>query len=783
MQQNERINEGFIFLIEATILYIINSKGDICLINGEEEKIREYKTEEYYSFNNLIFIKDDNNTNYKIYDIAYNTTYIKLNIKPFFKEFAIIKLIALDPIMRDRDVTIKLINDSKIFNIKNNIQYISVVKKDDSTYFRQKVQLTINGNQNIFSLFIYKGQINSINCCYNDENVNNNKYYEILFLSKEINYLPSDINVSRFRIDNFDKFKCTNRIRFNVMNIQQDKNIYNYNSNISSLEIIYLINEKNQKIKYGVFDIDSFKENILINYQIDSEMKKFVDDFWDGYQLILRTSKNTKKYYNSKTNKMDKDLYNKLKIKTNLSIYKYTKSSLDNEETFLFFRNHIFFLFLDYLKYEPIWEQYSVYFDLVATIQDKRYENYDKIRILTEFILKTKDYNEIPTFVDIRDLDSNDAYSLAIHLQREIISNITEKSYIYYPVLQFNSKILKILPDGLWDSVNTKLRSIFNETLRDEYAYTISLEDLEDTKSHLLQIQEDFFFTFPKNNFLKIFGLYSHWTKITLINQNKLCKNLYDFKDESNEDYAFSINMVFGHERMGHAKEAIVNPLIESPYIYFNKDFHKDYILKENISYKVGESGRMLESFISSKTLVKFMKLNKCFGNYLNYKYFIGDFSEINNQAIIEFKKTELYNWIRCKMAFFILFKILVVLIILIIMRFVLNFFKMEKSIINLIILLLLLSMAFYFASRWIKKSYEKYSEPYNYEIYDSIDLANNDDTDDEEKPENMLIYPDDYPFASESFLGMYFPFLQFKENKIRRKLRKYLNLSMKNVN
>ena len=57
-----------------------------------------------------------------------------------------------------------------------------------------------------------------------DENVNNNKYYEILFLSKEINYLPSDINVSRFRIDNFDKFKCTNRIRFNVIEITSVKN-------------------------------------------------------------------------------------------------------------------------------------------------------------------------------------------------------------------------------------------------------------------------------------------------------------------------------------------------------------------------------------------------------------------------------------------------------------------------------------------------------------------------------------------------------------------------------
>ena len=36
MDQN-RI-EGFVFFVEVSILYIIDSIGNICLINGEEEK-------------------------------------------------------------------------------------------------------------------------------------------------------------------------------------------------------------------------------------------------------------------------------------------------------------------------------------------------------------------------------------------------------------------------------------------------------------------------------------------------------------------------------------------------------------------------------------------------------------------------------------------------------------------------------------------------------------------------------------------------------------------------
>ena len=44
-----------------------------------------------------------------------------------------------------------------------------------------------------------------------------------------------------------------------------------------------------------------------------------------------------------------------------------------------------------------------------------------------------------------------------------------------------------------------------------------------------------------------------------------------------------------------------------------------------------------------------------------------------------------------------------------------------------------------------------------------------------EEKEERFLIFPDDYPFESETFLGRHFPFLEFRKNKIRKKLRKYI--------
>jgi hypothetical protein len=66
-----------------------------------------------------------------------NTTYNLLKEKAFFKHFAIIKFIALDQLNAEKDIKIKVISnsDEKIYQIKRNIQFVSLLRNDDSTYF------------------------------------------------------------------------------------------------------------------------------------------------------------------------------------------------------------------------------------------------------------------------------------------------------------------------------------------------------------------------------------------------------------------------------------------------------------------------------------------------------------------------------------------------------------------------------------------------------------------------------------------------------------------------
>ena len=157
----------------------------------------------------------------------------------------------------------------------------------------------------------------------------------------------------------------------------------------------------------------------------------------------------------------------------------------------------------------------------------------------------------------------------------------------------------------------------------------------------------------------------------------------------------------------------------------------------------------------------------------MDIKYFIKDFSEINAKAILEFKKTNLYLKAQNKMKFYLSFEILLFLVISI--YFLIRLIGMEMTLTNLLIVLTLL-LSLYFFIGFIKKNYDKYSEPYKYdELFNDTDIIN-----DNKGKEKRLIYPDDYPFESETFMGRYFPFLQFKEKKIRRRFDKYSELSMK---
>ena len=773
----ENAISGLVFFIEVTALYILNYDGNICVINGEENQIKKFKLKEYYEIKNLYYILK-NDRNYFLYDITKDTSFKKTNPIISLKNYSIVKFIILDKIIKETNPKIKIIGNpiKQIYQIKEHFQFASILKNCTSNYFLQSFQLIINGNSKSFKFFMYKKQINTINCSLKEDELNNNKSFEVIFLSKKKENLPEEIEISNYKIKDYDIFNCTNRIRFNIMNIKNDRKLDKYNSQVSSLEIIYLVNDNKKKIKYGVFDLNSIKEVFSTDYIVDNSVLNFVNDFWNNYKRndFKTKPKKIKSYYNEKTNNLqstgNKDRKFKLLNDKNIIISKYYKNSLDNEEKYLYFRNCFFYWFIYYVidKFTTLsYPKYvDMFFDLLEQMELNKYSNYDKIRILNEFMHIIFNYDLFPTLLDINTLDEENPYYLAIELQKEIIYHLTEESLIFYPILQFNSKIIKILPDNYLSYLKLKLLSKIIK-IKEEYAYTISLEDIEDMKSHLLSLQEPFFFVLETANELSFNGMYNVGNKITTINQYVLCKNINSATSiEEKKDYSFSLNMIFSHERMGHGKEITSNPEIESPIIFFNKNFEKDYILKYEENY-AGESGRIFENFISGEILIKVMKKIKKFGKFLNYKYFIKDNEEINKQAILLFQETDICSQVKCKTKIIILKKLIFFIYILVLLLcFKLNVMNLSfNKIIILFLIILLLAL-----SKLMFKDYQKLKEPYKFndELYDINHNKN-------EKDEDKLIYPDDYPMKRENFLEAIFPCFQYRKNKIRRKLKKYM--------
>ena len=761
---------GFVFFIEATILYIIDNCGNICLINGTEDQIKQFSEKEYYKIQHLDFLKKDNR-NYYIYDMKHKTSFHDEN-SDFLKNFSIIKFIILDEldeIILKKNPKVELDNSNEIiYHIHSKIQYFTVLKKDKSSYFSQPFKLIMNNNAKIFYTFLYKEQMNIIYCCLQDENINENKSYELLFLSKDKNNLPNNVIVSGFELQEYDIFKCTNRKRFNIMNVKEDKTIYKYNSDLSSFEVIYLIDENNQKTKYGTFDINSFNEIVLQDYILDIDILLFVNKFWYDYDKTKMDNENYNREYYKKKYNLYKSIKNfndeLLRKKENFILSLFKKESLDNNHNFNCFRNYCFFIFFEYLFKKDIFKHnINKFFSLLDGLKNSGYSLYNKIRILSGFVTICLEHNVFPTLIDVNDLDNDNPYNLAIQLQKKIILNMRENSNIFYPLLQMNSKILKILPDNLWDYLMEKIKSIFNKKKIENYGYTISLEDINEMKSHLLALEEDFFFIIQDVNELNFFGMYSCYSKLTTINQYLLYNEINSISSyDEKKDYAFSMNIIFSHERLGHAKENSCNPQINSPNICFNINFQRTTIYSDDGNKKIGESGILLESFISNKILIKTLKDVKKFGKYLDYNYFIGDFKEINEEAINRFKETKDYFEVKYEITQFI------VGIIIIYLSFVSLLYTKELLSINIyqfiiIILTLILLLL-------IIHSFKEYKEPYKYDhLFDIID---------EGKEQIRYIFPDDYPMESESFLGRHFPFLQIKKNKIRKKMKNYLMLS-----
>ena len=760
---NESSISGLIFLIEITSFFLLDENLEICVVEGKEEEISKFKENNTYKIDNLEKLGLDQRHYYK-YRIKENVTKFDNSDTMKNKNYAIIKLIALDAIQSNANPILQINNKS--FKIAEKVQFIPVEIEDESTYTLIPFELSIHGINKTYNFFIYKREINIIYLGLKNDSIKANKSYEIIYLSKDPKFLPKEIRVSDYLIKECDKFSCENRIRFNVINVKKDKQLYCFNDDVTSYEIIYLINEKNEINKYGVFNISSCKKVELNNYIIKQNSDK-LQKFYDNYKRNSYTdADDIYKYYNDQTNLLNID-ENEKKLffdEGNINLCLYKKESLNQNNVYEYFRNLFFFLFFSIIKKNSKYRKFNEYFDFLDKI--KGYDNYTKIKLLSGFINMVKNYNIIPSFVDIKHLKDDNPYYLAMQLQKDIISNFTEKSNIFYPILQFNSKILEILPDNYIDVTRVKIKKLLSNNNTPNYAYTISLENIESMKNHLKSVEEDFFFVLKEKNECYFYGLYNVYSQTTTLNEYYICEDLDIYREpEEKKGCAFSINMVLSHERMCQGKESLNNQGINSPYTFFNIDFKKDYIYSHDSKKS---RGRMFERFIANYLLIDLMKRNKNFFKYLDYKYFIGNFEELKKYATKIIKDDYSYKAMRSRGLNRIILEFSIYILI-ISMLFGLDKLYFNKCVKYSLILFISFLFLFYFY-----KDYRKFSDPLcdNESYYDIIIERKNNDVQDS----RIYLYPDDYPIESETFLGRYFPFLEFRKNKIRKILSKYLD-------
>ena len=768
LSSNENSISGFIFLIEISYLFLLDDNNNICTIEGKEEKINEFKDKKSYKIYNLEYLGIDHR-NYHKYRFKNNTKFENSNGNKYINH-AIIKLIVLDTIEINMNPKLK-INNIK-YNIVDNIQYIPILIDDKYSYDLFSLELSYNSKNRIYKSFLYKKEINIIYCSLKEDNLISNKSYEIIYLSKKAEFLPKEIYVSGYKIKEYDKFSCSNRIRFNIINVKKDKRLYYYNDNVSSYEIIYLINEKNKTNKYGVFNLASYKKGEMKNYIIHNKYSEKLQKFYDNY------NKNKKydcdeidSYYNSQISELDinqedkKNFFNEM---INRYISQYKKESLNTHDAYIYFKNLCFFIFFSITIERAQYAKFDEYFQFLEKIHN--YDNYTKIKLLFGFINIINNLRLIPQLTIINNLEKENPYYLAIKLQKNIISNLNEISKIFYPILQFNSNILEILPDNYINIINKKIKKLFNtnQNQKSNYAYTISLENIEDIKERLISIEEDFFFVLEDYNSFDFYGSYDKYSQTTIINKYLLYENINLNKKPTNKkDFSFAINMSFFKERMSQGKESLINQIKDSPNIFFNINFKKEYINSSYLDKNENISGRIFEKYIGHQLLLNAMKRDKCFGKFLDYKYFIGDFKEIKEEAKKLIKNDFFYEGIK----FYSFVRIIIELSIYTLIFSLLYF---DKSYLNfnfkfsLIIFISLIFIIYFINDLRI------YINPLNdneilYNIIYEKKIKN-------DKEEKILIFPDHYPLISETFLDKIFPFLDYRKKKLREKFSKYIS-------
>ena len=411
------------------------------------------------------------------------------------------------------------------------------------------------------------------------------------------------------KFDSLDSCGTNDRKKLTILN-------YNVNSIQINDKVIFLnkYSEQSDFIQYSV-DLKDFKvifKKIEEPNQPDlhflMKKKKIIGNFYKELTELLKNKENYHNqyynilnYYNSKIDLIDFNLH---LPKQNLK--EYFKINTIELETIFKYNN--FFLFVigkkKYSKDITLFEGiYNILKEFYTKIENEEsLEIYEKIILLcriTNILHHSPDYNSLKKmnvqYSIVSKCDPDSIIGKAIKFYDEYIKKLTDKSKVFHYFVNLDS--------GLGQYGENSV-------------YTFDMTNLKMIQSHLKELcpKVIIFFTLENNNIAntqKSFpciavNRYKFFKKSKEINlENKL-----DINEETINDYAIDLFILFYHESMGHQKFAYNKNKCVSPSKIINEsnnliklkrfyDFKEDtenteYILGEQCFNK-GDSGTFME--------------------------------------------------------------------------------------------------------------------------------------------------------------------------------------------
>ena len=555
---------------------------------------------------------------------------------------------------------IKLKAKSYNLNDSNIISIITPINNQNNYCYNETFSMYKDDEKISFSEFqgiIYYNKNNKVIFDLDEKNCPS---FELLFYAKKAENLPIKIQYKNYILNEFEnnENKYRKRIVFsNVIPKDLDfinsKILENYDFQINSFQVLIRIPSENN-FDFSLCLIDNYSFNGIYNEKhkllIEDSDKNILKDFYTIYSSFNEEIKKLIKE-GLKIEKVLEDLVAKLNIVYNRfkfsKLYKYFinpckyKDVNNGVELFhlYYYINEFEFINNIQVKENAIYK-FNEYHKIMndnheienflynSLIKDENLNELDKIELLRTLILffqKTLFAKNITfqiSYINLEQINKNNPYFKAITLLKDIISKIDEDSRLFEAFLYFDSGIIQ----NYLEKENNKefiYKDVFGQYVNYKYEdfrteYGLSILNANEIKDHLLNLLPKSIIRLESN--IKFRAYYESRTKIMIINELIMFKKsiltldkIYN-SDESDE-YVIPIAMEILHEMMDHGKIRLIdNNYIKSPIQYKDKnnDFKPKFaktIIKNNVSYPIGESGIVLENYISeNKDIIKLLK-------------------------------------------------------------------------------------------------------------------------------------------------------------------------------